>query len=320
MKICIVGPGILSIPPKGWGAVEILIDDYRKTLEKAGHEVFIVNTKIPAHIVHMVCNLQPDFVHVQYDEFINIIPALQQNGIKNIAITSHYGYLEQPDRWDQGYQNIFWNFINHDVNVFCLSPGISEVYAGGGIAEDQLYVVPNGVRHELFKFNKVPTFPERTMYLAKIDFRKRQHILQTIPNLYYAGNIADNRFNANSEKYLGEWSKEYLYEHLTDYANLALLSDGEAHPLVCMEAMAAGLGLVISEPSTANLDLSLPFIDVVPNEKLEDLDYINSVLEENRNKSIGMREDIRKYVVDNFAWEKIVSEYYLKAVETVMAK
>ena len=39
MKICIVGPGILPIPPSGWGAVEILIDDYRKNLEALGHEV-----------------------------------------------------------------------------------------------------------------------------------------------------------------------------------------------------------------------------------------------------------------------------------------
>lgn len=320
MKICIVGPGILPIPPKGWGAVEILIDDYRKNLERLGHEVSIVNTRIPQQIVHTVANLKPDFLHIQYDEFINIVPHLSQHGIKNIAITSHYGYLEQPGRWDQGYQNVYWNFINSDVNVFCLSPGISEVYKNGGISEDKLYVVPNGVRHELFNFSPSPVYPNRSIYLAKIDFRKRQHILQTIPNLYYAGNLADNRFNSSSERYLGEWSKEYLYNHLTDYANLALLSDGEAHPLVCMEAMAAGLGLVISEPSTANLDLDLPFIDVIPNDKLSDLEYINSILEENRSKSITMREDIRKYVVDNFAWEKIVKDHYIPCVESVMAK
>ena len=34
MKICIVGPGIMPIPPTGWGAVEILIWDYKETLEK----------------------------------------------------------------------------------------------------------------------------------------------------------------------------------------------------------------------------------------------------------------------------------------------
>ena len=314
MKICIVGPGILSIPPKGWGAVEILIDDYRKNLEKLGHEVCIVNTKIREQIVDITNSLNPDFVHVQYDEFINIVPHIN---CKNIAITSHYGYLEQSNRWDPGYQSIFWQFVNSNANIFCLSPGIKDVYSNGGIDADRLCVVPNGVRNDLFKFNSEPKYADRTMYLAKIDFRKRQYILQNVPSLYFAGNLADDRFDSNSSRYLGEWSKVHLYEHLTEYPNLALLSDGEAHPLVCMEAMSAGLGLVLSEPSVANLDLSLPFIDVIPNEKLEDIQYIERVVSENRKKSIEMREEIRNYVIENFAWENIVKNHYLPAIERV---
>ncbi len=317
MKICIVGPGILSIPPKGWGAVEILIDDYRKNLEKLGHEVCIVNTKFREQIVDLTNSLNPDFVHVQYDEFISVVPHLN---CENIAITSHYGYLEQSNRWDQSYQAIFWQFVNSKANIFCLSPGIKEVYAKGGIDDDRLYVVPNGVRNDLFKFNPEPKYTDRTMYLAKVDFRKRQYILQHVPSLYFAGNLADDRFDASSPRYLGEWSKIHLYEHLTDYPNLALLSDGEAHPLVCMEAMSAGLGLVLSEPSVANLDLSLPFIDVIPNDKLDDIPYIEEVISQNREKSITMREDIRNYVIENFSWENIVKNHFLAAVEAVVQK
>jgi len=317
MKICIIGPGILSIPPKGWGAVEILIDDYRKNLEKLGHEVCIVNTKIREQIIDLTNALNPDFVHVQYDEFINIVSHLN---CENIAITSHYGYLEQSNRWDPSYQAIFWQFVNSKSNIFCLSPGIKEVYSRGGISEDRLYVVPNGVRNDLFKFNLEPKYTDRTMYLAKIDFRKRQHILQSVPSLYFAGNLADDRFDSSSPRYLGEWSKVHLYEHLTDYPNLALLSDGEAHPLVCMEAMSAGLGLVLSEPSVANLDLSLPFIDVIPNNKLDDIQYIEEIVSKNREKSVVMREDIRNYVVENFSWESIVKNHYLTAVEKVIKK
>ena len=47
MKISIVGPGIMPIPPTGWGAVEILIWDQKLALEKLGHQVDIVNTKSP---------------------------------------------------------------------------------------------------------------------------------------------------------------------------------------------------------------------------------------------------------------------------------
>jgi hypothetical protein len=43
MKIALVGPGIISIPPPGWGAVEILIWDYYSELKKLGHEVDIIN-------------------------------------------------------------------------------------------------------------------------------------------------------------------------------------------------------------------------------------------------------------------------------------
>ena len=44
MKIALVGPGIMTIPPSGWGGVEALIHNYRLELQKRGHEVFVVNT------------------------------------------------------------------------------------------------------------------------------------------------------------------------------------------------------------------------------------------------------------------------------------
>ena len=53
MKISIIGPGIMPIPPTGWGAVEILIWDQKLALEELGHEVDIVNTKSPVSYTHM---------------------------------------------------------------------------------------------------------------------------------------------------------------------------------------------------------------------------------------------------------------------------
>jgi len=315
MKICIVGPGILPIPPTGWGAVEILIDDYRKNLEKLGHKVEIVNCRNPQIIVGLVNYINPDFVHIQYDEFINVVPHLN---CKNVAITSHYGYLEQSNRWDPGYNDIFWSFVNSNANIFCLSPGIQEVYRRGNIPESRLHVVPNGVRNDLFQFNYECKYPERTLYLAKVDFRKRQHIFQDIEQLYFAGNLADERFRLNNPRYLGEWSKKKLYEELTDYANLALLSDGEAHPLVCLEALSAGLGLVLSKFSTANLDTTLPFIDVIEEDKMNDQEYISEVMRLNREKSITMRQQIREYAL-TFGWDKTVAEKFIPAVERVLS-
>lgn len=297
----------MSIPPKGWGAVEILIWDYKQTLEKLGHEVVIVNTRDQNEIIKQCNSHNPDFVHVQYDEFYKVCDYLQCN---NVAITSHFGYLDQENRYD-GYYNIIMNgFVNMKKGkIFALSPSIAEKYKKFGFDESRLKVVPNGVRDDLFKFEETCKYTDRSICLAKVETRKRQYLLHDISSLHFAGNIADNRYNKNN--YLGEWSKEYLYENLTDYANLVLLSDGEAHPLVCLEAMSAGLGLVLSEWATANLDTSLPFIDVIPESKVGDKNYVESVIKSNREKSITMRNEIRQYVIDNFSWENIVKNHYL---------
>ena len=87
MRIVIVGPGIMPIPPTGWGAVEILIWDQKLALESLGHEVVIVNTPHPMEIIKDINAEAPDFVHIQYDDFIEIYPYIQYP----CAITSHFG-------------------------------------------------------------------------------------------------------------------------------------------------------------------------------------------------------------------------------------
>ena len=326
MKIAIIGPGIMPIPPTGWGAVEILIHDTRCALEKLGHTVHIVNVKDKNEIIKQTNSLDVDFVHVQYDEHIDVV---QHLNCKSVAITSHYGYLEQPHRWDDGYKRIAQMFLTTDVDIFALSPGIANLYKGlanlnkevvhPSFSDDRVHVVHNGVRDDLFVYKDSCKFPEKTIYLAKVDFRKRQHIFQNIPTLHFAGNLADDRFDSSSERYLGEWSKEHLYENLTDFANLALLSDGEAHPLVCMEAMSAGLGLVLSEYSCGNLDMSKPFIDVIPESLMTNTGYVQRVIAENATKSVNMRSDIKDYA-KSFSWESVVENVYVPAIEKVVAR
>lgn len=303
----------MPIPPTGWGAVEILIWDYKETLERLGHEVHIVNTRDMNEIVRQCNAYGPDFVHVQYDEFWQVCDYLN---CPNVAITSHFGYLDQPNRYD-GYYNFIMNgFVSMKKGkIFALSPSIAEQYRLRGFDESRLFVVPNGVRDDLFRFDPNCELPDQSIYLAKVEPRKRQFMFQDIQGLNFAGNVIDQRFNTSSTKYLGEWSKRELYQNLTKYANLVLLSDGEAHPLVCLEAMSAGLGLVISEWATANLDLSLPFIDVIPESKLNDLQYVQDVIAENREKSKSMRDEIRNYAIENFSWETIVKNYFLKNVQ-----
>jgi glycosyltransferase involved in cell wall biosynthesis len=312
MKISLIGPGIMPIPPTGWGAVEILIWDTKLTLEALGHEVQIINTKDFRQIINEVNTFRPDFVHIHYDEFIGLYNYIQYP----CAITSHFGYLERPDMFG-GYAGIVDAFSRIQPNVFCLSEGIKNIYKIlVGIPEEKLFITPNGVNTETFSYTDSPEFGDRSIYLAKIDYRKRQHMFQSIDSLWYAGNIADSRFNT-SKNYLGEWDKPTLHKNLTQYGNLVLLSDGEAHPLVCMEALAAGLGVVVCEWGKANLDASKEFITIIPEEKISDIEYVESKIIENREYSLQNRKTILEYS-KNFDWIRVIKEHYIPNVHNVI--
>lgn len=302
----------MPIPPTGWGAVEILIWDTKNALEKLGHTVQIVNTKDARQMIDEINSFRPDFVHVHYDEFIPIYPYIQYPK----AITSHFGYLERPDMFN-GYANVFNAFGQIKPNVFCLSEGIAKIYSVMlGIQQEQLFVTPNGVNSEAFNYVDEPQYGDRSIYLAKIDYRKRQHMFQSIDSLWFAGNIADSRFNPN-KNYLGEWDKETLHKELTQYGNLVLLSDGEAHPLVCMEALTAGLGVVVCEWGKANLDTDKEFITVIPENKINDIEYIEQKIVENREYSLQHRKDILEYA-KTFDWVKVIKEHYIPSVTKII--
>jgi len=311
MRFSIIGPAT-PIPPVGWGAVESLIWDYKVTLEKLGHTVQIINISNPKEIIHRLNDFQPDFCHIQYDDWIVLYPYIQYP----CACTTHFAYLEQPEKMN-GYGRIFGLFQQSKPNVFCLSESIKKAYSIlGGIPDHKLFVVPNGVDLNLFRHTDTPEFPDRSIYLAKIDYRKRQHKFQSIDSLFFAGNIADKKFNEN-HNYLGEWTKEYLHDYLTDYGNLVLLSDGEAHSLVIMEAFASGLGVVVSEFATANLDLDKEFITVIPESKIDDPQFVEYAIKKNREYSVAHRSEILKYA-KQFSWENVIKTHYLPTVKKVI--
>jgi len=306
MKISIIGPGIMPIPPTGWGAVEILIWDYYQELTKLGHEVQIVNTQNTQGIINQVNSFEPDFVHLQYDDLYEVMPYI---ACPNKAATSHFGYLEVPYHLNGSYRRIFDGFVRGNFKIFCLSEGIRQVYINGGADPSRLYVTPNGARTDLFQYYDQAEFGGRSIYLAKITDRKKQYIYQGIESIYFAGNQEDHRFDYSRNNYLGEWTKDVLYRDLSKYSNLVLLSDGEAHPLVCCEALICGLGLVVSEYASGNLDRNLPFIEIIPNDKLHDLAYIERQVAKNREISNRMRREIREYGLSNFDWSNLVKRY-----------
>ena len=82
---------------------------------------------------------------------------------------------------------------------------------------------------------------------------------------------------------------------------MLLLSDGEnGTPLVIKEALIAGLGVVVSKYAAHDLDKSLPFVTVIPDDKWNDIEYVSEELKRNREISVTIRKDIPHNAVENY--------------------
>ena len=94
MNIALVGPGIIEIPPKGWGAVESLIWDYATELDELGHEGVIINTPDRSQIIRELSEEQYDFIHVHYDVFYDIMDYIRLT--RPAAKPVSYTHLRSP--------------------------------------------------------------------------------------------------------------------------------------------------------------------------------------------------------------------------------
>jgi hypothetical protein len=305
MKFVFVAPGTTCIPPKGWGAIESIIWDYYQELTSQGHQVVIVNRTNQNDIIKECNRHYGSIIHIMYDDHISIVPQLTS---KRILYTSHMAYLTHPDFEkiaSRYYHGIFKKVIEYQsrINLHALSKEIEDVYKKHGFCGKSV-IMRNGATS--FRTTLSPQKGYRSLYIGKIESRKAQYKYQTISSIDFVGNYQDSPFE--SCNHLGEWDKHTLYDSLTDYGNLLLLSNGEADPLVVKEALMAGLGVVISECSCANLDLSKEFITVIPNNKLDDLDYVSAQLDKNRYYSLTHREEIIDYAT-HFKWNIIIKEY-----------
>lgn len=317
MKIALIGPGIMPIPPKAWGAVEILIWDYHNELTRVGHSVTIINTKDKDDIVKQANDGAFDFVHLHYDVYYDILDSLT---CANIAITSHYPYIDQPGQhWKDGYSNIF-NFLCNQTKYynFVLADKDKETFIKYGANLLKIKKIKNGIDSEKFSFLPMYIYP-KTMYLGQITPRKNQAKYQNIPTIEFVGSCVDPNFNKLGVSYWGEWPREKIQQDLTKYANLLLISEGEADPLVVKEALIAGLGVVINRSSAENLDTTKDFITIIDDDKKDDIEYVREVLETNKKICRKRRAEIRAYGVEQFDIRK-ECENYLTIIYTIVNK
>jgi glycosyltransferase involved in cell wall biosynthesis len=308
MKIALIGPGYKPIPPLGWGAVESIVWDYFTELKTHGIEATIVNHPDLNHVLQHLLTTDYTHVHIMYDDHVVLVPYLPKS--MKIFYTSHYAYLTHPGFQ---YTNYFDSVFKHvlqcpTMTILAISEPIRNVYIKHGYPKERIHVIHNGARADLFSYTTEPLKGDRTLYLGKIEARKKQFLYQTIDTIDFVGNFHDSSFDRSHPHYLGEWNKETLYRELTHYGNLVLLSDGEADPLVVKEALMCGLGVVLSECSSANLD-NKDFITIIPDKKLEDIEFVESEIIRNRELSVEKRDEIRAYGLSRFSWSTIVEKY-----------
>jgi glycosyltransferase involved in cell wall biosynthesis len=307
MKIAFICSGVISVPPASWGAVEILVWEYYSNLVKNGHEVEIFNTKDLESVKKAIEKNKFDFVHLQNEDYLPFFENIQT---ERMAVTAHCGWADMYINYEPYYWKTFKSIIDTRHYNFSLSEGIKNNYINFGANKDKIYITKNGVNTSLFSKDKQPYYRDRSIFLGRFERRKQQHkVSNKNLNIDFAG-FGQELQLSETNKILGIWSKEECYKNLTKYPNLILLSESEAHPLVCMEALAAGCGLVITEKCSANLDINKNFISIINDDVLENPDHnmLKEIIENNREISVNSREEIIEYS-KTFEWSKVVSEY-----------
>lgn len=301
MKICFIAPGEIEIPPSGWGALETVVWNQSEELKKLGHETFIINSKDKNETFIQLKKINPDIIHLHYGKHYELMPLFSCKKI----VTNHDGSFKNSGLF---HDRVVRSYL-YDCEFFCLSEHEENFFLNIGISPSKVKIMKNGAEFKKFNKTENPTLPDKSICIGKIDSRKRQAKLQSMnAGVDFVGSINDPNFDTNSN-YLGPWGREEIFENLTEYGNFVLLSSSEnCCPLVCLEAMSAGLGIVISEACVESIDLSKKFITLIPESKIKDEEFIKKSIEENRDYSITHRKEIIEYASTR-DWSEIAKYY-----------
>jgi glycosyltransferase involved in cell wall biosynthesis len=304
MKIAFVAPGEIEIPPKNWGALENVVHSLATELKKLGEDVLIINEKDIDLTYEKIKAFNPDVLHIHYGKHYELMPRFDCQKI----VTSYDGTFEQSFKFHDWITRKYL----YDCKFVLLREFEKTFFFKMGISPKKLKILPLGVFTSHFKQElSAPKRSNKSIYLGKIDARKRQYIFQNKGlSIDFVGPNASDQFDETDPCYLGVWTEKEKHETLTEYGNLVLLSVSENGnpPLVCLEAMAAGLGIVISEASNEGVDNTKDFITVIPEDKMLDADYLKKAIQDNREYSINNRAEIIDYA-QNRDWSNVAKIY-----------
>lgn len=319
MNIAFIGPGIMPIPPDGWGAVEMLIWDYATILGELGHTGVIINTPDREEILEELSQNSFDIVHLHYDVFHDIIPQILKVTSGKLIVSSHYPYISDSKMWVyDNYEQIINSYVkNNNFTIFASSQNDIQTFIERGSITKNCWLNRIGINHLSYDFDLKETY-DKTICFSQICNRKRQYLIQNFDNIDFIGRLEHGKFS-NLKNYRGEYRRDKLNSEITKYSNFVLLSSVEnTTPLVVKEALTCGLGVVVSESVAIELDKKEEFIDVVPENKIDDLEYLKNIIEKNKIYSVENRQKIREYGVNTFGLDTIIRNEYIPKLETLL--
>lgn len=306
MKIALIGGGLISIPPKKAGALEMIMWNYKLELEKLGHKVVIFNDQNLDTVASQINNGGFDFVELTYSEYVSFF-------LKKLKVpfctNCQSGYITNRKKWSIGYYSVFYDTMKCP-GIIASSEDIKKLYIDNGFT-GFVRILRNGI--DAKNFTLMEKGNNRAVCLGRIEPRKRQAWLASIVSssvdLDFVGPVQDEDFKVEGRcKYIGYWTKEDVYKNLSEYSCLVLLSDGEAAPLVVPEALAAGLSIVVSKSAAANLDGQLPFISILPDD-VSDSKIIAEIINAQIKNNTMYRPQIIEYAKKYFDNSAVVLDF-----------
>ena len=316
LHIVLIGPGLMSIPPKGWGAVETVIDNLARNLEAIGHRVSIVNIPFRRDALQALIQCKPDLIWLHYDVYIDWFKVPVPGTDCPIWLTGHFAYLSQYGRGNLRLLQYFllisylpaslWRLICLPLKLlghrqYSMAAYLRVLASTQGI-QNKGSVLANCAREDRIRFDPAGG-NGRAICLGKIEPRKAQIRLIHIHEIDFIGPIHDRRFPKDHQHHRGSWTREQVERHLTDYSVLVLLSDGEAHALVICEALLAGLSVLVSEAASAHLSADLPFVQILPFSHCQNPGRVNAAMQLLIKSAVKYRQAARAYGLAYFSCE-----------------
>ena len=310
MKIALVSSGYNPAPPLS-SSILTLLQEYQHYSEKNGHQVDIFNQQDVHQVIEEINDHDYDFVHLHDGSFVlDFNQTLQQR----FCFTSHAGHLLKSDQWTDTFKQEFKSYLNAP-GIIALSPVSKQLFLDAGY-DGYISTQANGI--DTRKINRQEQGNGKAICLGWIQPRKQQRLLAAAADghvsIDFVGPLDDPDFReGKTTKYLGVWSLPEVYQRLTEYSCLVLISKGEVAPLVVLEAMSAGLGIVVSESASANLHPQ-DFIKVLPDDILtnatpKNQQIVCESIEQMIKNNQSSRSVIAAYAQEHFDFSQIIKSY-----------